>query len=298
MPEREYDAAAFPPFQNAVQAGKFDLAIQMHGSGSIVNDLVRSFGARFAAGFDPQESRHAEREAFLRYPEHEHEIWRHLRLVEFLGVPPRGDSLEFPITPADEAEFRELRAEQGLSDRPYICIHPGARYPSRRWPADRFAAVADSLARRGLGVVLTGAPSERTLAAAVSQAMTQPHVDLAGRTSLGALAVCLARSSLLLCNDTGVSHVAAALCVPSVVLVTGSDPRRWAPLDHKLHRVVLQPAACRPCEHRTCPIDFHCASSITPAHVLNVVEIALRLDRTNPFPETPSVLQRSLACAD
>jgi ADP-heptose:LPS heptosyltransferase len=161
-----------------------------------------------------------------------------LRLVEFLGIPGRGEHLDFPVR---EEDRRALGALHGVSDlRPgtYACVHPGASVPGRRWPAERFAAVAGALADRGLRVVLTGTAEEAELTRAVAGALRAPHVDLAGRTDLGALAALLAGARLLVCNDTGVSHLAAALGVPSVVLFTGSDPDRWAPLDRRRHRAV------------------------------------------------------------
>jgi ADP-heptose:LPS heptosyltransferase len=124
-----------------------------------------------------------------------------------------------------------------------VCIHPGAGQPARRWPAEQFAAVADALAGRGFRVVLTGTADEAGLTQAVAAKSARRPIDMAGRTSLGALGVLLSRARLVVCNDTGVSHLAAALRVPSVVIFTrtflsGPTPGRWAPLDRELHRVV------------------------------------------------------------
>jgi ADP-heptose:LPS heptosyltransferase len=91
-------------------------------------------------------------------------------------------------------------------------------------------------------VVLTGGPEETALTRRVARAMTGRAIDLAGRTTLGALAVLLSNARLLICGDTGISHLAAALHVPSVVVFTGSDPLRWAPLDAAIHKAVVPDA--------------------------------------------------------
>src|SRR5262249_26356518 len=102
--------------------------------------------------------------------------------------------------------------------------------------------VARALAAGGARVVLTGTAGEAELTRAVARAAAVPCVDLAGRTSLGALGALLDRARLLVCNDTGVSHLAAALRVPSVVVSTGDNPSRWAPVDARRHRVLSRPA--------------------------------------------------------
>jgi ADP-heptose:LPS heptosyltransferase len=98
--------------------------------------------------------------------------------------------------------------------------------------------VADSFAGDGYRVVLTGTPDEAGIAADVAGRMRYGALNLAGRTSLGAMAALLSEASLLVSNDTGVSHLAAALHVPSVIVFIASDPDRWSPLDRRLHRVV------------------------------------------------------------
>jgi ADP-heptose:LPS heptosyltransferase len=93
--------------------------------------------------------------------------------------------------------------------------------------------------------MLTGTAVEAGLTQAVSAVMHFPEIDLAGNTSLGGLAALLKRSRLLICNDTGVSHLAAALQVNSVVIFSNSDPQRWAPLDLQRHRVVQMSSAIK-----------------------------------------------------
>jgi ADP-heptose:LPS heptosyltransferase len=189
-----------------------------------------------------------------------------LKLLEFLELPRAGTHLELPIHLDDRRAFAQLQRAYGLDK--YVCIHAGARYASRRWPAERFAAVADRLSEAGLQIVLTGSKDERDLAADVGRKMSRPHRNLAGETSLGALAAVLRQSRLLITNDTGASHVAAAVKAPSVVIVLGSDAARWAPLNRRRHAVVCEPIDCRPCDHRICPIGHPCATSIDVDRVL------------------------------
>lgn len=237
LPERTPPIADIPKFLAEMQARRFDIALQLHGSGSVTNAVVALFGAARTAGFYPPEQPSPSDGRFLAYPGEDPERVRLLRLVEFLGCPPDGDRLEFPVTPADREALATIEESSRLGDA-YVCVHAGARHPMRRWAPSRFAAVADALAAQGLTVVLTGTRDEQAIARAVADAMDAPAVNLAGRTTLGALAALIERSRLLVCNDTGVSHLADALDVPSVVVFTGSDPGRWAPADMDRHRVL------------------------------------------------------------
>lgn len=103
------------------------------------------------------------------------------------------------------------------------------------------AAVGDELSDRGLLVVLTGSADEAALTQRVMSRMQAPCFDLTGRTGVGALAVVLSAARLLVANDTGVSHLAAALGTPSAIVFTGSDPARWAHPDGPLRRSLIRP---------------------------------------------------------
>jgi ADP-heptose:LPS heptosyltransferase len=239
LPERTPEVHLWPAFLAAAQQERFDLALQMHGNGTLTNPLTVLLGARRTAGFYLPGHFCPDADRFLPYPARVPEVWRHLRLLEFLGIPLQGEDLDFPVWPDDQRALRALAGARELRPGGYVCVHPGARAPARRWPPERFAAVADALAARGLAVVLTGAREEASLTETVARWMKAPALDLAGRTELGTLAALLRDARLLVCNDTGVSHLAAALRLPSVVVFDRmSDLEGWPPLDRQRHRVV------------------------------------------------------------
>jgi ADP-heptose:LPS heptosyltransferase len=269
LPERSCDPRDLPRFLDTVQDRRFDLAVQLHGSGPIVNPLVRLFGARRMAAFfnDQAWKPDGAEDVCIPWPEQGHEILRLLALTDALGLPRQGLHMDFPLRHQDHEDLR--RAWPEVDDTtPYVCVHPGAQLPSRRWPADRFAAVADAIALSGRRVVLTGTESEAPLVAAVRDAMHQPAADLSGRTTLWTLGALVSRAEAVMSNDTGIAHVAAALRVPNVAVSSGADVSRWAPLDRERHQVLWADVPCRPCAHRDCPVGHVCATAIEPAQVM------------------------------
>lgn len=243
-----------PGFLQEMQSRAFDLAIQMHGSGSFINPFTLLLGARRTVGYDlpPTElpDSHVCNGVFIPYPEELHEVYRNLGLVkvcEFAGEqkweqdPERwgwDDRIEFPLNSSDHKDFERLAESYGLEPGQYVCVHAGASVPERRWSPDRFAAVGAWLREEGYKVVLTGTAAESEVTARVAAQLGQPLIDLTGKTNLGALALVVKHARLLVCNDTGVSHVAAAMETPSVVLCINSDKRRWAPLNRTRHKAI------------------------------------------------------------
>jgi ADP-heptose:LPS heptosyltransferase len=272
LPESPCDAEALAAFRERMQAERFDLAVQLHGSGDITNPLVASFGAGYSAGFRSPKAWYppAEAQRYVAWPERGHEIERLLYLTDELGWPRRGLHLEFPVRDEDRQELSALWPGMALA-RPYVCVHAGAQLPSRRWPVDRFAAVADVIASHGRTVVLTGSAAEAELIAELAARMRAPAVNLAGRTSLWTLGAVVEGAEWVVCNDTGISHVAAALQRPSVVISSGSDVSRWAPLERRRHQVIWHDLHCRPCSHAVCPYQHDCAQAVTIGDVVGAL---------------------------
>lgn len=277
FPEQPLHLTAVPHFLAEAQRQRYDLVLQMHGSGRLSNPIAMLFGAERTAGFYQPGDYCPNPQTFMPWDERAHEVLRGLQLMEFLGIEPQGEQLEFPLC---EADYRALqRSYLGLpAPGTYVCVHPGARLPSRRWQPRRFAEVADRLADNGMKIVLTGAPDEAALVGAVEREMRVPALNLCGKTELGALAALIAQARLVVCNDTGISHVAAAVATPSVIVSCGSDPQRWAPLDHARHRMISAEVSCRPCMHHDCPTGHECAQEVAAE---TVAAMAARLLNTS-----------------
>ncbi len=239
IPEKPYSPAALADFLCELQASPFDVAIQLHGCGTVSNAFTALLGARCTAGLYCPGQFCPAPETFFRYPERGPEVRRWLYLTEQLDCPERDETLYFPIRPADREALAAHPGLAGLEPGHYVVVHPGARDSLRRWPAACFAAVADGLAERGYRIVLTGSAQERRTAATVAELMTHEACNVAGETELGAAAALLDEAALLVTNDTGISHLAAALATRSVVVFLASDPDRWAPIDRRRHRPVL-----------------------------------------------------------
>ena len=239
LAERAPQIQDIPNFESDVQRRRFDLVLQMHGDGSITNTIVGRLRGKVTAGFFPGGSLCSDPTFFCPYPDDQQEIRRHLRLMQHLGIPLDGEQLEFPLSSVDYRALEALQEAAALQPQQFVCVHVGGRAPERRWPAAHFGRVAQAIANMGFTIVLTGTAQESPLAETVAGVVSAGLINLVGRTDLGTLGALVSRARILVANDTGVSHLAAALGVPSLIICTGSDPNRWGPLDRWRHRVVM-----------------------------------------------------------
>ena len=164
------------------------------------------------------------------------------------------------------------RGAERLGDEaaPWIGLNPGAFFGSaKRWIPERYAAAGELLARRlGAKVAILGGADERPLGEAIAAGLQAPVRMLCGETTLPELVGVLSRLRLLLTNDSGPMHVAAALGVPVVAVFGPTDWRETAPVGRR-HRLVREPVHCSPCMLRECPIDHRCMTRIPVDRVVD-----------------------------
>lgn len=239
LPEQSANPASITSFVENMKKEQFDVILQMQGNGTYINELLPQLGAKYICGYYPADDIAPEKELFMQYPDAGTELERMLELMKFLGIETHGTFMEFPISDEEEREYKHLANYYMLDNDMYVCLHAGARDPRRRWNSQSFAELGDALYSEGYTTVLTGTNEDKGLTQEIINRMQYPAIDLAGETSLGATAALIKKAKLVVTNDTGMSHIAAATGIPSVVIFSEfSDPRRWAPLNKTLHQTV------------------------------------------------------------
>ena len=219
---------------------------------------------------------------------------RSLRLLEWAGfrVSDRRPWVEIPAEARERA--RSLLANAGADlDRPYLVVHPGASCSARRYPLERFAAVARLLWRRtGLPVLLTGSQREEPELEFVASG-SAGVLSLAGQTGVEELAAVVAGSELVVCNDSLPMHLAAVLAVPSLVTFSGTDLESQWRSPYTPTRLLRRDTSCSPCYRMECPYNLECLE-ISPREVVDVAEEMLgkrgaqRIDGIRAGDDTPN----------
>ncbi|MBI2939071.1 MAG: lipopolysaccharide heptosyltransferase II [Chloroflexi bacterium] len=181
-----------------------------------------------------------------------HETDRYLDVVCALGLPDDGPAPEFHPSDADRAAAQQLFADLGLPVGRAIAINPGGGanpgmlLERKRWPAERFAALIERIRTDGAEAFLVGGPSDHQPVTAVQMALGRPVPSLAGRLTIGQTGAALQLAAAYVGNDTGITHLAAAVGTPVVALYGPSDPRMYRPRADRV--AVLQGTVpCGPC---------------------------------------------------
>lgn len=211
-------------------------------------------------------------------PPHQHAVDRYYRAAGPLGFAHRPIRFPLAIKEADRAEAAGLLRQAGLEGRRFAALAVGARWETKRWPAERFAELADALADRyALASVLTGSAADYAVGEEVCRLSTSGPLNLAGRTRWRHLLGLLEMASLVVTNDSGPMHLAAALGRPLVAVLGPTNPTRTGPYGRP-QAVLRRNLPCSPCYLRTlqsCPYAHTCLRDLPAEEVLAAVDRAL-----------------------
>ena len=195
--------------------------------------------------------------------------WRLKHEQTFLNTQPDG-SLD--ISSGRKAAARDFLLAHGVRSitdgRSLVALCPGSiNSRAKRWPAERYAEVADRLIEEAqTEIILIGSPAETEVSQEVSAKMRNQPVILTGRTDLAELVAILSQVALLITNDTGPAHIASALGRPTLVIFGPTNPLTTRPFS-PYGQIMREPPDCAPCMLRDCPIDHRCMTAITPDDV-------------------------------
>ena len=248
----------------------FDLAIQMHGGGVESNPFVRRLGARCTVGLSGRGIPPLDYD--LTYQFYQHEVLRYLELVGKIGVFADSLQMDAPEITGDAERLRHAWPDLDAGD--YVVVHPGASDPRRRWPTERFAAVADYVQQAyHRTVVVSGSLGDQGLAQQLRASTSLPVVDLTGRIDLGALVALIRRASLVVSNDTGVAHVAYAVQAPSVFIYWCGNIITAGPFQRSRFRPVLSwTLDCPACGARRCKCSVSFVAEASLGEVIDQVD--------------------------
>jgi heptosyltransferase-2 len=212
-----------------------------------------------------------------------HQIHDYLHLVSVLGANPEPPAPQLCVTPDEVTAVARKFQLDPADPRPFLGLNPGAEYgPAKRWPIDRFAAAAVAIQKETKGRwLLFGGSGDIEIAkrfeAETGSAKLETR-NLVGQTSLRELMALLKVCRVLLTNDTGPMHVAAALGTPVVVPFGSTSSTLTGPMSSGSvrHQLIQSNAPCSPCFLRECPIDFRCMKGISVEQVVGGVIEALK----------------------
>lgn len=264
-----------------LRSRRFDVWIELPAVNVGIATLMRNIavakasGARWAGGWELgtiEFAAHSQAEVF-HYPD---EVDRLLNLVKRLGIEPHSGFAALPIREHHRRAALDLMNSCGVGGKPMIAIAPGAKRAPNRWPADRFAGVGRYFVQAGFCVAVVGGGDDEYVCGQVANGIGGGAFNTAGRLSLLESTALLARAVIVICNDSGVQHLAAAVDTPSLSIFSCRDfPGIWYP--HGIaNRVIRKRVQCHTCLCERCPFDNRCINMITTGEVVAEADRMLR----------------------
>jgi heptosyltransferase I len=227
---------------------KFDLAIdfeQWFRNTAIVAFLA----AKVSVGFKtPKQFKHYLFDVSVSHKKGRHEVLCFCDLVKTVGVEVEDKSLFLKIDKTAEEKIKNLLKSFGIEEKKFVIIHPGCGIHGyyRQWDVEKYAEVAEYIYSKGYQVVITGSKDDIQIANKLQKLIPFKTLNLAGKTNLQEIINLINLSKFIICGNTGVLHIAAALNIPTIVIHGPTDPNKWGPWG-KGHIVIKSNLNCAPC---------------------------------------------------
>jgi 3-deoxy-D-manno-octulosonic-acid transferase/heptosyltransferase-1 len=259
-------------FIRELRSHKYDLVIDLHGlfkSGVLtgLSRAKRKIG--FTGGREGSSLFLTERPYYVNYDQHA--LDRYLKTIDYMGCTMYSWKGDIPVDGSDRDAIESFILNNDLQNKKIVAINPIARWKTKLWEPERFSLLADRVQKElNVKVVFTGSEQDRGVIDEIVREMETIPLDLAGRTSLKALAYLYSKCDLLITTDTGPMHMAAAMGCPVIALFGPTAPWRTGPYG-KEHRVIREEMECSPCFKKKCD-HLSCMKDITVDGVFDTVK--------------------------
>ncbi|WP_204701716.1 lipopolysaccharide heptosyltransferase II [Halanaerobacter jeridensis] len=259
-------------FARSLSGNNYDLGLNIHGNWRTAL-LMKVIGPDYSVGFgDKGRGLFLDQELPRLDEAHMVEVYRQfLRDLGFLELPESELELKVKESAADNVE--ELLASYNLNPKQnIIALNTGGSWQTKRWPKEKFAALADKLIKKEAGeVIFTGGPSDIERVDEIRELMGEDVVSLAGETTLEELTALADKIDVMVSGDSGPVHVTAAVGTPTITLFGPSNEKKYHPYGEE-HQIITHDIECRPCGEHECPLEHHdCLEKVKVNKVFNAI---------------------------
>jgi heptosyltransferase II len=258
-------------FARELGRNKYDLGINIHGSWRTAL-LLKLINPSFTIGYGGQ-GRGLFLNRELKQPENQHMVNVYLDFLRKMDLNVETGLPYLEVTDKVKNEINKKLENWGIGTKAkLIALNTAGTWPTKRWSIEGFARLGDMLNRKYGKVIMVGSPSDLPRVEEIVKRMETEPIIAAGKTSLKELAALLARCDLVISNDSGPVHVAAAVGTPTITIFGPSDDVKYRPLGEK-NQIVKTTIECRPCGKHECPLGHHrCMNEIQADEIVNVIE--------------------------
>lgn len=269
---KEWNTRESINFTKKLRKNHYTLGINIHGNWRTAF-LLKDIKPDYSVGYGGR-GRGIFLDQVIERPADLHMVNTYLKLLEDNGYTVKDKNTEIGINPASLKKMRGFLRENGYrGKRKVIGLNTGGSWPTKRWPVEKFAKLADRLiAEYNCNIIFLGSKGDLSRIDKIISLMNNRPLVAAGETNLKELAVLESMCDLVISNDSGPVHVAAAAGTPTITIFGPSDEKKYRPLGDK-HEIVINELDCRPCGEHKCPLGHHrCMEDIGVDDVLKIAD--------------------------